>query len=199
MTSPRKQKTRTALLEAGSKMFWKYGIRKVTVEDICKEAGVSKMTFYRFYENKIILAEKLLTEIYESALQDYNKIMQSEIPFPEKIRQTILLKHQGTLDVSDEFLDDVYRGDEPSLMGLIEKYSEISKNTIREDFAKAQKEGWIKKELKIDFLMYMMDSIGERMFDEKLKAMFDDSHDMLMELTTFFFYGMGTSDNTLTK
>jgi hypothetical protein len=84
-------------------------------------------------------------------------------------------------------------------MGLIEKYSEISKNTIREDFAKAQKEGWIKKELKIDFLMYMMDSIGERMFDEKLKAMFDDSHDMLMELTTFFFYGMGTSDNTLTK
>jgi AcrR family transcriptional regulator len=199
MTSPRKQKTRTALLEAGSKMFWKYGIRKVTVEDICKEAGVSKMTFYRFYENKIILAEKLLTEIYESALQDYNKIMQSEIPFPEKIRQTILLKHQGTLDVSDEFLDDVYRGDEPSLMGLMEKYSEISKNTIREDFAKAQKEGWIKKELKIDFLMYMMDSIGERMFDEKLKAMFDDSHDMLMELTTFFFYGMGTSDNTLTK
>jgi AcrR family transcriptional regulator len=199
MTSPRKQKTRTALLEAGSKMFWKYGIRKVTVEDICKEAGVSKMTFYRFYENKIILAEKLLTEIYESALQDYNKIMQSEIPFPEKIRQTILLKHQGTLDVSDEFLDDVYRGDEPSLMGLMEKYSEISKNTIREDFAKAQKEGWIKKELKIDFLMYMMDSIGERMFDEKLKAMFDDSHDMLMELTTFFFYGMGTTDNTLTK
>ena len=199
MTSERKQKTRTALFQAGSKMFWKYGIRKVTVEDICKEAGVSKMTFYRFFENKIVLAEKVLTEIYENALQDYNKIMQSDLPFPEKIKQTILLKHQGTMDVSEEFLNDVYRGDEPSLLGLMKKYSEISKITIRDDFTKAQKEGWIREELKIDFLMYMMDSFGERMFDEKLKAMFPNTHDMLIELTTFFFYGMGTSDNTLTK
>lgn len=199
MTSDRKQKTRAALLEAGGKIFWKYGIRKATVEDICKEAGVSKMTFYRFFENKIVLAEKALTKIYESALQDYNKIMLSEIPFPEKIRQIVLLKHQGTLDISEEFLNDVYRGDEPSLMGLMEKYSEISKKTIREDFEKAQKDGWIREELKTDFLMYMMDRIGERMFDEKLKAMFHNPHDMLIELTNFFFYGIGSSNNTLIK
>jgi len=185
------------MLTAARKLFWKYGIRKVTVEEICQEAGVSKMTFYRFFENKIELATLMLTEIYENALQDYNKIMQSDLTFPEKIRQTVLLKHQGTIDISEEFLNDVYQSDEPVFKELLTKYSELSRKSLRDDFTKAQKEGWIRKDLKIDFLMYMMNSIGERMFDEKLKAIFGNSHDLVMELTNFFFYGIGSADNTL--
>lgn len=195
MSPKRKEKSRNALMDAARKLFWKYGVRRVTVEEICQEAGVSKMTFYRFFENKIELAALMLTEVYENALQDYNNIMQSELPFPEKIRQTVLLKHQGTIDISEEFLSDVYQSEEPVIQELLVKYSTISKKSLRDDFAKAQKEGWIRKDLKIDFLMYMMDSMGERLFDEKLKAMFGNSHDLVMELTNFFFYGIGSSDN----
>ena len=199
MSPKRKEKSRNAIITAGRKLFWKYGIRKVTVEDICQEAGVSKMTFYRFFENKIELAGLMLTEIYENALQDYNKIMQSDLPFPEKIRQTIVLKHQGSMDVSEEFLNDIYQSEEPVLKNLMTKYSGISRKTVRDDFTKAQKEGYIRKDLKIDFLMYMMDSIGERMFDEKLKAMFGNTHDLVMGLTNFFFYGIGTADDNLNR
>jgi hypothetical protein len=106
------------------------------------------------------------------------------------------LKHQGTIDISEEFLNDVYQSEEPALKELLIKYSTISKKSVFEDFKKAQKEGWIRKDLKIDFLMYMMDSFGERMFDEKLKGMFGNSHDLVMELTNFFFYGIGPADNT---
>lgn len=187
------------MLTAARKLFWKYGIRKVTVEDICREAGVSKMTFYRFFGNKIELAGLMLTEIYENALADYNKIMQSDLPFPEKIRQTIVLKHQGSMDVSEEFLNDIHHSEEPVLKHLMTKYSGISRKTVRDDFTKAQQEGWIRKDLKIDFLMYMMDSIGERMFDEKLKAMFGNTHDLVMRLTNFFFYGIGTADKPLNQ
>lgn len=195
MSPKRKEKSRNALMDAARKLFWKYGVRRVTVEEICQEAGVSKMTFYRFFENKIELAALMLTEVYENALADYNKIMKSNLPFPEKIRQTVLLKHQGTIDISEEFLSDVYQSEEPVIQELLAKYSAISRKGLRDDFTKAQKEGWIRKDLKIDFLMYMMDSMGERLFDEKLKAMFGNSHDLVMELTNFFFYGIGSSDN----
>jgi AcrR family transcriptional regulator len=199
MSPKRKEKSRNAMLTAARKLFWKYGIRKVTVEEICQEAGVSKMTFYRFFENKIELAGLMLTEIYENALADYNKIMQSDLPFSEKIRQTVLLKHQGTIEISEEFLSDVYQSEEPVIQELLTKYSTISRKGLRDDFTKAQKEGYIRKDLKIDFLMYMMDSIGERMFDEKLKAMFGNTHDLVMGLTNFFFYGIGTADDNLNR
>ncbi|MDD3744612.1 MAG: TetR/AcrR family transcriptional regulator, partial [Lentimicrobiaceae bacterium] len=174
-----------------------YGIRKVTVDEICREAEVSKMTFYRFFDNKIEVAALMLTGIYETALADFRKIMQSNLSFPEKTARIIWLKHEGTLGISEEFLNDVYHSGEPALKELVTRYAELSLRLLQETFIKAQKQGWIREELKIEFLMYMIDRIKAYMFDEKLKAMFPNSHDRVMELTRFFFYGTGTPDKTL--
>jgi len=35
------------IIDTSKKLFWKYGIKRVTIEEICREAGVSKMTFYK--------------------------------------------------------------------------------------------------------------------------------------------------------
>ena len=40
---------------AAQELFREYGLNKVSVEEICDRAGVSKMTFYRQYRNKIDL------------------------------------------------------------------------------------------------------------------------------------------------
>ncbi|MBN1927463.1 MAG: helix-turn-helix transcriptional regulator, partial [Prolixibacteraceae bacterium] len=45
------------ILQSAKKLFWKYGIRKVSIDEICREAGVSRMTFYRLFKNKIELAK----------------------------------------------------------------------------------------------------------------------------------------------
>jgi AcrR family transcriptional regulator len=41
------------ILAAGRDLFWKHGFKRVTIEEVCREAGASKMTFYKFFENKI--------------------------------------------------------------------------------------------------------------------------------------------------
>ena len=48
------------LIQTGKALFFKYGIKKVSVAEICKEAGVSKMTFYKHYANKGELAKEFL-------------------------------------------------------------------------------------------------------------------------------------------
>ena len=45
------------ILNTARQLFWKHGIRRVSVEEVCREAGVSKMTFYRSFPNKIELAK----------------------------------------------------------------------------------------------------------------------------------------------
>lgn len=40
------------ILSAGKELFWKHGVKRVTVEEICVQASVSKMTFYKFFMNK---------------------------------------------------------------------------------------------------------------------------------------------------
>ena len=43
------------IFKTAKDLFWKYGIKRVSIEEICKEAKVSKMTFYKFFPNKIEL------------------------------------------------------------------------------------------------------------------------------------------------
>ncbi|MBN2379346.1 TetR/AcrR family transcriptional regulator [candidate division WOR-3 bacterium] len=47
-TDPRVEK----ILKAGVKHFTKYGFRKSSIGDICMDAGISKPTFYKFFDRK---------------------------------------------------------------------------------------------------------------------------------------------------
>ena len=81
----KKSKSYVAILNAAYTLFWKYGIGKVTVEEICTKAEISKMTFYRCFENKNHVARKVLVQIMEKGVLDYRRIMDTDLPFNEKI------------------------------------------------------------------------------------------------------------------
>ena len=51
------------LLESGAKLFGRYGLRKTTVEEITRDAGISKGSFYRFFESKELLCFTILETI----------------------------------------------------------------------------------------------------------------------------------------
>ncbi len=40
------------ILNAAKDLFWKYGIKSITVDDICKELGMSKKTIYQYFADK---------------------------------------------------------------------------------------------------------------------------------------------------
>lgn len=48
------------ILEVAGKMFFRFGIRSVSIDDICKELGMSKKTFYASFETKDDLVSSLL-------------------------------------------------------------------------------------------------------------------------------------------
>ena len=41
------------IMETARRLFWKHGISRIKVKEICEESEVSKMTFYRLFNNKI--------------------------------------------------------------------------------------------------------------------------------------------------
>lgn len=49
-------------------LFWKHGVKRVSIAEICEKAGVSRKTFYKHYDNKTDLALFLLDELYQGAL-----------------------------------------------------------------------------------------------------------------------------------
>lgn len=65
-------KSRYILLKA-KELFFKYGLKSVTVDDICKSAGISKKTIYEYFPNK----SALVYAVFEAYINDQqDKMMQ---------------------------------------------------------------------------------------------------------------------------
>lgn len=47
------------ILKTSLELFFKYGIKRVTMDDIAKELGMSKKTIYQFYKEKDVLVDQL--------------------------------------------------------------------------------------------------------------------------------------------
>lgn len=179
-----------AIFKTGKVLFWKHGIKRVTIEEICTEAGVSKMTFYKFFPNKIELAKKLIQQILEESSQQFNEILESNLPFTEKINRIILLKFETTKNISTEFIIDLSKNQEYGLYQYIEEQKKQTLKMFLDFLIKSQKKGYIRKDIKIDFIMAYI-SYGYSLFDNKeLVSKYDNPQDLIMDFMNFMFYGL---------
>ena len=51
---------RTHIIKTAGEMFFRLGIRSVSIDDICRELGMSKKTFYVYFESKDELVAQML-------------------------------------------------------------------------------------------------------------------------------------------
>ncbi len=178
------------IAEAGRELFWKFGIKRVSIEEICRLAEVSKVTFYKYFENKTDLAIYLLDNTFKESLEVYRELMNREIPFEEKVREMIRLKLEGTQDLSDELIKEILGGTDDKLRAYYADISKVILSEVVQGFAKAQKDGEVRSDVKVEFMLFFMGHIMELANDQRLMSLYGSSRDVIMELLNFFFYGI---------
>ena len=177
-------------VSTAKELFWKYGIKRVTIEEICKETPVSKMTFYKFFKNKEALAEYLLLNVLTEWHAQYRAIMKQKIPFASKITQVIALEQTAGENMEEEFFNDILNNDYPNLQKLINESTESYHAEIVKDMIEAQQRGEIRKNIKPEFLLYQLKDISDKVMDENLSKLYSSKQELIMELTNYFFYGI---------
>jgi AcrR family transcriptional regulator len=178
------------IITTSKKLFWKHGIKRVTIEEICREAGVSKMTFYKHLKNKNELVKHIIEHTLGKAMVKYRKIMEQEIPFTEKVRQTIALKIEQTEEMSNDFFEDYFLHADPELSAFLNKKASESIGQIMKDYIQAQKKGEIRDDIRPEFILYFLNHMTEMAKDEQLLALYQNPGDLVRELINFFFYGI---------
>ncbi|MCK5169173.1 MAG: TetR/AcrR family transcriptional regulator, partial [Bacteroidales bacterium] len=157
------------ILFVAKELFWKYGFKRVTIEEVCREANVSKMTFYKHFKNKMELIKYLLNHIYDKAIKQYRDIMDSDIPFFEKVKKTIDLKLESSKDISNEFMNDYIRHADPEMVKFLNQKKDENLKMIVNDYIQAQKKGDIRKDIKPEFILYILNHLQEIVKDEQLE------------------------------
>jgi len=183
-------KKHKALLDTSRELFWKYGFRRVTIDEICREAKTSKMTFYRFFPNKLELARTVLDQFYDENLKSLREFHQLDSSPSDKMKRILEMKLEWTNDISNEFLQDFYINPELGLSQYIEEKTGIILTEIIKFFQIGQDEGWIRKDIKVEFLLFLIQKTSGMISDRELLKLYNSTQDLIMELTNLFVYGI---------
>lgn len=62
----------TKILEKCERLFMRYGIKSVTMDDVSRELGMSKKTLYQYFENK----EELIHKVTQNHFTCQNKVIE---------------------------------------------------------------------------------------------------------------------------
>ncbi|HBY00935.1 MAG TPA: hypothetical protein DEG92_00030 [Rikenellaceae bacterium] len=184
------QNAENKLLEAGRELLWKYGFRKVSVEDICKRAGVSKMTFYRYFENKSELTKRVLNNVVSEGTDNFRKILTDDTSVAVKMQRIIHLKMDGTKEISREFVEEIYNDPGSELQQFMIKLTTDTWIGILEEFKDAQARGVFRKDFKPEILLAMSRGFSELIADPKLNSLYSNTQEMIVEMTNLMTFGI---------
>lgn len=179
-----------SIIKTARILFWKHGFKRVSIQEICHESNVSKVTFYKYFPNKLEVAKAVFDKVVEDGLQAFRKIIKADTNPQEKIKNLLLMKHEGVHDVSKEFLSDFYGDPKLGLKAHIEAKSKESWNIMLEDFKEAQQNGTFRKDLNLEFYFYITQKQTELLHDPYLQSLFDSPEELVMELTNLSVYGV---------
>jgi len=178
------------ILGKGRELFWKHGFRRVSIEELCREAGVSKMTFYKYFPNKMELGKAILDLIFEESMQKIRSVGLEHRSTEETLEKIMKLKFEGSLGISEEFIKDLYSDPTSPLREYMEKKTPELFGEVVALYEMGKQDGWVRKDLNIPFLIHFTRKSMDVISQEEVAPYFKNPQDMVMELTRLFIYGI---------
>ncbi len=187
----RRQRKKEGIRRAALELFRIRGIKKVSIAEIAGKAHVSPATIYNHFGDKNSLACEVIKQIVIDKYSKYRSIIDSDKPFPEKIRMITLDKIEIANDYDKELIEK-YAFSSPELADFInEAYQDDVKSNWEKIFKEGREQGYIDKNKSAEALFLYLDIISKGMdvhmdiFKEPKKNL-----ELIKELNNLFYYGL---------
>ncbi|HEY0590474.1 MAG TPA: helix-turn-helix domain-containing protein [Thermoanaerobaculia bacterium] len=87
-----RETVRAAILDAAERLLGRYGYRKMSVEDIAREAGIGKGTVYLSFPSKEEVVLGTVDRIVDAVCEEMRRIATGRGAAPEKLRAMLLAR-----------------------------------------------------------------------------------------------------------
>ena len=184
----RRELKKKDILEAALELFMKYGVQKVSIAEIAKEANVSQVTIYNYFDSKNNLIP-LVFKFYVDQIWDEMKVLlASNLPYEDKIKQMISFeRNMANHSMNNKFFQDLLKDYATGQSYVEEVYLKEGLPLLIEFVNDGKNQGFIDPSLSNEAILFYL-----QMFQEYMQRN-DVVHTLLPlseDLTKLFFYGI---------
>ncbi len=183
----RREQKKQDILEAALALFMEYGVQKVSISEIAQKANVSQVTIYNYFESKHKLTSDVFGYYINKTSDDFEKLIHSDIPFPEKIKQIIFNKKEISKQIHEEFYHFMMK--EYATEGNIieEIYVEKALPYFAKLFEEGKEQGYVDPNLSQEAILFYVQMLKDYMQREEV---YQKVLPLTEDITNIFFYGI---------
>lgn len=181
------------ILKTSLELFFKYGIKRVTMDDIAKELGMSKKTIYQFYKEKDDIVNQLCgIEMIKHQKKFEDVFLQSKNPIHEIMLISDNIREMMQ-NINPVFFLDLQKFHPTAFMQFQTFKENCAYKDIVRNIVKGKEEGFYRSEIDEDFVArHRLAQIDMLMFGNYFKfdkISFTKSHELILDM---FVYGICT-------
>ena len=174
-------KKRTQIIEAAKGLFTRYGFKRVTIEEICREASASKVTYYKYFRNKLELATAIRDDMLDSAFAAFDEIGALDIPFAEKIDRMTQWQLEFLAKTDNDFFHE---------MLAISDFRQEYRNRFLRNLESGRKTGEIRQDISLELVYLITEKLREIDADGSWKLVTQDYPEYVRQLRAVLFFGL---------
>ncbi len=185
----RREKKMKSILAAAWDLFLARGIKDVTTAEIAKKAGVSQASIYNFFQSKENLVRETILAFVEEGVKASETILESEIPFREKVEKLLFMTDEATRQTSPELFESALSIDPMILDKLVAYSKKISEPFILRLVEQGRAEGFINNHYSNEAILLYVNTLRTLLTQPNIPK------EARIDLNGLFFYGLAGNSN----
>lgn len=178
----------SALIVTAFELFSRHGFQRVSVDEICTTAQVSKVTFYRYFKSKDVLILKIIRSLMDDIAIRMKKIMESDLSIKEKFDKILIAKQEFVPEIGEELTKSIlrYPPAEPYITKIKQDLWQVLIDVIKSE----QEQGNINPSLSVEKSVKFMIEISNLYNDKKLDHIYGSFKEMVYQVNELLVYGL---------
>lgn len=181
------------ILAGVQELFFSYGIKSITMDEIAKHLGMSKKTIYLYYKDKDALIHALMQEHLKMDQENFTKIFLDSLNVVEEVFNIMKNMTERLSKINPLLIYELQKY-HPSTWALMIDFKEkfVLKN-VEKSLEKGKKDGLVRAEINVEILARLRMQEVEMAFNPAIFP--PDKFNLLqvqLELTEHFLYGICT-------
>ena len=167
------------IIESARELFYKYGFKRVSMDEIANNARVTKKTVYSYFTNKEELLKFFVTEEIQNMKKIVEEIEKENLPYFDNVHKVLceLLKYKKSRNFLNIILEEAESFKNPVVIENLKSVDETIRCYIEDKINYAEKQGYIEvPSAKVTaFLVYrlylsLIMDFNDENFDEEIIA-----------------------------
>jgi len=187
------EEIREKIIDNAIGLFFQYGVRSVTMDDVAREASMSKKTLYQYFDNKDDLVTATAEKHIAIEHEEFEKMAHESIDAIDEIINVSKCLRQHVFKTNPALLFDLQKYHASAWNKYLDFKNSVIRGHIKRNIEKGIKEGCFRKEIDPDVISTLRVEQVQLVFNPKIfpRDKFD-FREVQIQILDHFVHGLLT-------